>query len=288
MIDLVVISSGDFQRLKACLSSLGACMKRTAGARLIVVIDTVDDTCFELARSLTDAARTVIAQGPLKGRAAARNFGAALGTGSRLAFLDGDMLVPADWLANHACGHGDRPAIRRGMIRELVAAAIAKCFCDGARGFPPLDGARLARSGFHPSGYRLARSLLEAAVEERFEMDDPALPCWLAGAGANYSITREDWKRLGGQAEAFGRRWGCEDLEFSYRATLHGLEIEFLPQACAFHLSHRQPDRWRNHEQSLALFAELAGDPSILELGRLLGPAGSLQAYLDLVRGATG
>ncbi|MDP5278675.1 glycosyltransferase [Sphingomonas sp. DG1-23] len=279
MIDVVVITSGDLARLQVCFAALVSNSVQSPEMQMIIVVDTHDDHCIRYARHMPGAVRARIVQGPMKGRSAARNFGASQGTASWIAFLDGDMLVERDWLIR-LCGDPDvRPALRRGKIVELIATPTVATLCRGGRGFPALDPGRLAREGFDPSGYRTMRSLLETAVECRELSGDEDMPAWLASSGANFAIPRAVWSQLGGQDEQFGRRWGCEDLEFSHRCLRAGVAIDYVRAAPAYHLSHPQPSRWSDHRASLALFAELSGDPDVLLLERLLGPNGSIAAY---------
>jgi glycosyltransferase involved in cell wall biosynthesis len=287
MIDVVVITSGDLARLQACLASVVSNHVKLPELQIIVVVDTLDDNCIILAETITGPARARVVRGPMRGRSAARNFGASQGEASWIAFLDGDMLVANDWLAR-LCGQpGDAHALRRGKIVELIAAPTVPSFEGGGSGFPPLDLSKLARDGFDPIGYRTMRSVLETAIEQRELSGDTEIPAWLASAGANFAISRADWTKLSGQQEQFGRRWGCEDLEFSHRCQDAGLAIEYVSAAPGFHLSHPQPRRWSDHRVSLALFAELTNDADVLLLENLLGPNGSVAAYKAALRGMT-
>jgi GT2 family glycosyltransferase len=279
MIDVVVISSGPADRLEASLLSIAAAAAQVDGTRLIAVLDNSEPSLWAAARSCANLARVELVAGPMGGRAAARNTGAAHARQEWLVFLDGDMLASPDLVARYAAARAPR-AILRGAIRELIATPTVRRLTDSAPGFPGIEQSRLLAEGFDPEGFRTLRSVLEVAVERRHLEGCLDLPRWLASAGANFAVSRADWNNLSGQEERFGTRWGCEDLEFSFRAQQSGFNIVYRPDAKAYHLSHVQPDRWANHARSLRLFASLADDLAVAALHLLLGERGSPDAYL--------
>lgn len=91
-------------------------------------------------------------------------------------------------------------------------------------------------------------------------------------------VRRSTWADLGGQDERFGRDWGCEDLEFAYRAAKVG-PIAFAADAVGYHLAHVQPGRWGAHARTHELFLDLHPGPAVAALPCLLAPDGSLQRY---------
>lgn len=274
----VVITRRRPDRLRLTLT---ACQAHDPPLDEIVVVD--DDGTLDrgdLPAHPAGRVPLVLVAGGGRGRAAARNAGARRARGEWLLFLDDDVLTGPSFVAAHRAALQRRPGLCRGRIRELIAAALVKDWSAGAPGFPPLDEPRL-RGGFDPRGYRQMASPLERAVEARFLAGRTALPAWLAAGGANFSIPRREWERLGGQDERFGLDWGCEDLEFSLRAVRAGVPVAYVPEAPGFHLSHARPDRWRQHAKSLALFARLHPAVEVAALDRLLGPAGSIDAYVE-------
>lgn len=277
----VIITHGRIERLR--LTVAGCCAQEPPLDELIIVDDAGAIDTRTVAIPSRDGLPVRWIRGNDRGRAAARNAGAREAIGDLLLFLDDDVLTLPAFAASHRAAQANRPGICRGRIRELIAAAIVSDFGVGAPGFPPLDERTLREGRFQPERYRQVTSLLERAVEDRFVGDQRELPTWLAASGANFSITRRDWLLLGGQDERFGTIWGCEDLEFSLRATRAGTPLSFVPEAAAYHLSHTQPERWIQHERSLQLFAQLHPLPEVLELERLLGPGGSSSAYLAAV-----
>jgi GT2 family glycosyltransferase len=274
----IIITHGRIDRLR--LAVAGCVAQAPPLEELIIVDDAGALDVPELAASDRVAPRWV--RGERRGRAAARNAGARLAAGDVLLFLDDDVVIGSGFAAAHRAAQVHRPGICRGRIRELIAAAVVRDFGVGAPGFPPLDADAVLAGRFEPAHYRQLTSVLERAVEDRF-LSQAELPAWLAGCGANFSIAKRDWLRLGGQDEQFGTRWGCEDLELSLRAVCAGVSLSFVPEAVAYHLSHVQSDRWVEHAHSLALFARLHPIPEVVALGALLGPHGSTRAYLDAI-----
>jgi GT2 family glycosyltransferase len=246
---------------------------------LIVVFDDPNATALPDLGVHGSALRRRIIRGRGMGRAAARNDGAQAAQGDVLLFLDGDMLTPSSLVASHRQALAEGHGFVRGRVRELLGAAICTDPAIGGPGFPAVRPPDLEKNGFSPNGYRIASNQLEQAIDAHFVEGDAAIPSWIASAGANFSVVHEVWDRLGGQNEQFGTRWGCEDLEFSYRAASRIGEIAFAPAAIGYHLSHPQPARWSDHKTSLDFFLGLHPDPAVQALEHLLASDGTLQRY---------
>jgi GT2 family glycosyltransferase len=274
----IIITRDRIARLRL---TVAACLAQEPPLDELVVVHDGEGDAPELETDGRVPLRRIATGGA--GRAAARNAGARAARGDCLLFLDGDVLVQPSFAAAHRAAQRRRPGLVRGRIRELMAAALVNDFAAGAPGFPPLSAQTLLEGRFQPERYRQARSVLERAIEERFLGGRLELPAWLAGSGANFSIAREAWVRLGGQDERFGTTWGCEDLELSWRAVHSDLPLSYASDAVAYHLSHAQPHRWTQHARNLELFTRLHPAPEVLALGHLLGPTGSIDAYLAAI-----
>jgi GT2 family glycosyltransferase len=276
----IVISRDWSERLDMCIVSLAS--NAALIDDVVLVIGSGDPCGGDALGRQAGPLRLRILHSDAGCRSTARNIGARAATGERLLFLDGDMLVGRDFVGNHLARMQRGEGVSRGRIRELLGAANRASLAQAGPGFPALDSTALARDGFEPAGYRVATSALETAVEDRF-VRGADLPEWLAAAGANVVIERDVWDRTGGWNPAFGVRWGCEDLEFSYRlAAAHGLN--FTPEATAYHLSHVQPDRWAHHEAAVRQFSAIHPDAAVAALGSLLGPGGSVAHYQAKLR----
>ena len=223
-------------------------------------------------------------EGEQAGRSSARNIGAESSEGGLIIFIDDDILTDHHFIDQHIQAHQKEAQLVHGSIRELVGAALTKDIHKGGAGFPPLQTEELIRSGFSPQDYRCMSSVLEQTVEKLFFEEEENLAPWLASAGANLSIRKTTWSKLNGFDTGFGRTWGCEDLEFGYRAHQSGINITYQPNAKAYHLSHPQPDRWQNHSINLDYFISLYQDPIIGKLEHLFKQNSKVDSFLDQLR----
>ncbi|MBR0865886.1 glycosyltransferase family 2 protein [Bradyrhizobium diazoefficiens] len=281
-ISFVIISREAKQRLALCIAAVGA--HQPAADEVVIVLD--DPTTPEppIASSATLVSEYRIVRGRGQGRAAARNDGARAAHGDALLFLDGDMLTASDLIAQYVKAFATSRGFVRGRVRELLGAASCSDLAVGGPGFPAAKISELRAVGFSKVGYRTSSNLLEQAVEARFIDGDESIPAWIASAGANFMIARDIWIMLGGQNECFGRQWGCEDLEFSYRASEQLGTMTYAEDAVGYHLSHSQPDRWVDHKATLDLFVKLHSDRSVRALSYLLASNGSLDRYRAALR----
>lgn len=283
MLSLIICADSRRERV---LLTLAACSShRMPQADELIVVDeaapgVIDGVLHELAM---DPAPKVCT-GPRRGRAAARNAGAAFARGELLVFLDCDVITLPSHLLWHVQAQAQRPSLVHGRVRELIAAAFTPDLSTGGRGFPALSVMHLCREGFDARGYRVSVSALERAVESRFLDGDSRIPQWLAGAGANFSIPRSLWEAMGGQAEVFGIDWGCEDLELSLRLCSSGQPPQLCAEAVGFHLTHGSEGRWEQHHRSLERFHALHPGVDLRPLSLLLGPYGSFDAYRKSLR----
>ncbi|MEV1156014.1 glycosyltransferase [Micromonospora chokoriensis] len=277
MLSVVIPTRDKRASLRATLRGLAA--QRCPVDYEVVVVDDgcVDGTQELLATAagwFAGALRTV--GGPSRGRAAARNAGAAAARGERLLFLDDDLLTgPGHLAAHHRPGvadvfaHGplrEFPGARRWLGEQEAATDVEL----EARITAVLSG----RAG------RLLSNTLESLINAMAAGVIPPVASWAACVGANTSVPRDVFERAGGFDEEFGRGWGCEDLELGVRLTAAGLRPVVLADAAGVHLTHARPDRWTQHDVNLARFVRLHPLPSVRYLDRLLGEAGSVRAYV--------
>jgi GT2 family glycosyltransferase len=276
-VSLIVITRDVGFRLAACLAAVNA--HAPPADELILVLDAPDHVGLPQYTFGWKQPLPRLVRGRAMGRAAARNDGARVASCDGLVFLDGDMLTAPDFLAGHREALKASGGFVRGRVRELLGAAICADLEAGGHDFPALSLCDLADRGFSAEPYRTAANTLEQAVEARFINGDQNIPQWLASAGANFTVRRDIWFDLGGQDERFGLHWGCEDLEFSYRICKRLGAVVFAADAAGYHLSHRQPNRWLEHERTLAIFHALHPDRAVGALRHLLSNGGSLQRY---------
>jgi hypothetical protein len=84
--------------------------------------------------------------------------------------------------------------------------------------------------------------------------------------------------------EGFGTLWGCEDLEFGFRAVAAGADAAVVAGARGWHLTHPKPDAVE-HDATLRRFVSLHPVPEVKALALLLRPGASAESYVELVRG---
>ena len=228
-----------------------------------------------------DSARVVEVGGV--GRAGARNAGARAASGELLVFIDDDILAEGDFVERHLQAQSVQPGLVRGRLRELVGFLGEDDPAKPGGAIPAIDALALREGRWQPpEGLRRVANTLSQAIEH----PDAAVWPWLA-AGANLSIPRRCWERIGGFDVQYGTRWGMEDIDFAFRLWRAGVPIGFASAAQGFHLSHAESGRWDGHEHNLERFRRLAACPEADALDCLLSARGSVAAYrsrIDQIR----
>lgn len=204
-----------------------------------------------------------------RGAAAARNAGAANTQADVLLFIDADIILSSRCLEEHLTAHRVHP-------RSLVAGRV-----DPSPEMPITDTASWIE---HKLGDpRTAHLRKRTEVPDCLEI--PYHDAW----SNNLSVERSDFEQIGGFDEGFYPGAGYEDVEFSFRATQHGLTVLYRPAAWGFHDHPRTLDdhlqrslhyiRWGNY--LLAKHPELRGRvPSLCALE----PINWKQDSLPLIR----
>lgn len=281
-VSVVVPTHNKADRLRLTLRALA---RTVPDAPFEVVV--VDDLCTDttgavLAEAAAAGLPLRVVSGPRRGRAAARNAGAAAARGRLLVFLDDDILVDESFVRAHVDAHrgvGGRPiggaapgrwALVHGPLREL----------PGAGRLVAAAPAHPHRSAMAGEFGRTVTNALERLVLAMADGTAPAVAPWLACVGANVSLPAERWAATGGFDETFGTVWGCEDLEYGYRSHAAGAAIMIAPGAAGIHLTHARPGRWAEHAVNLDRFVTLHPDPAVRALGSLLAANGTPAGYL--------
>ncbi|MFB7476439.1 glycosyltransferase family 2 protein [Kitasatospora sp. NPDC056184] len=292
---VVIPTRGDHERLRVTLACLAA--QTGAPGHRVVVVDDNDPAgpgAEGLAGLLGEARDWLplrVVPGPGRGRAAARNAGAAAAEGvDWLVFLDADVIVGPGFLAAYAEAVAP-DCFLHGRMRELPTSVRLLGEVADA---PPETVRELAAGLGDPAAppdrnprRRTVANALERAVEAMADGTVPDIAPWLGLIGANSAVPWALWRESGGFDEEFGRVWGCEDLELGLRLHDLGARRRLVPGAFGVHLSHARPDRWEQHDRNLARFAELHPRPSVRALTALLGPEGSPERYAEAVLAVT-
>lgn len=185
----------------------------------VVIVDDGSEPPLERPRSTRLDLKVVRQERRGFGLSRARNNGVGAAAHDILLFLDGDTMVEASWIADHARWHH----------------AVSDAITVGARVFVSADDIGAASVRRRPGS-------LEELLSEQ-----PADAPWVEGyvfsadardgdlfrgiIGGNFGIGRDFYRSVGGFDESF-TQYGMEDTEFAYRAyTLGGL---FVPSVDSF------------------------------------------------------
>jgi GT2 family glycosyltransferase len=163
------------------------------------------------------------------GLARARNLGATTAEGSRLIFLDADMVPERDLVSAHV--HELQPADYVISIGDRLH--VRSDIIDPAR----LDG-HLAAGGTLGVLYRKQAATGPAWRKDYLRRSDDLRTDHAEGyrlaSGGNLGVHKDFYLDVGGNDGTF-RQWGGEDLEFAYRATQCGALFRFNANALAWH-----------------------------------------------------
>ena len=138
-----------------------------------------------------------------KGAAHARNRGALAATAEMLLFCDADDYVSPNWVK--------RMSDTLAEDGVVVAGPVLWITDETPVGYIPVDGRNLSNC-------------------DEYVPYMGFLPCILAGS---LGIRRSDFLAIGGFDNSYGA--GCEDVDFSWRAQLHGLEVRVARESILYY-----------------------------------------------------
>ena len=203
-ISVIIPTHNSRELLVPTLQALFAQELRADRYEIIVLDDGSTDRSGEAVRDLASPVRLTYEWRENQGRGAARNAGARLARGPVLLFLDADVRPEAGFLAGHLRHH---LAHRRtgGQGRTLQAPeSLTTTFMRATNLLPDLTVRR--RQGLSP----------------------------LHVVTRNFSVAAEAFWDAGGFDEAFVG-YGWEDIELALRLRQAGVELEYEPEALAYH-----------------------------------------------------
>jgi GT2 family glycosyltransferase len=126
-------------------------------------------------------------------------------------FIDADIMCPSGFIKAHVNAHK----------RNMKSARTSKLLILGGRENVDLEEGRVHKD------YRLSG---EWARGDR--------KIWEFMGGSNFSIMREDLRKVGEFDRNYDGAWGYEDTDLAYRALEEGVKIEFLPDILVYHMHH--------------------------------------------------
>jgi len=206
---VVIPTRAGARRLPVLLTALAA---QSVRAEVVVVVDGDVDGSADVVTGWADRLDLrVVVLPENRGRSAALNAGFEAATGEVLLRCDDDLDPGPEHVARHLSHHDDRadtdpPAGVVGLCRNV---------------FP--DTAYAAAYG-RPRDAAFARTAYGMVPDQRWRL-------W----GANVSVTRATWEKVGRYDEAF-RAYGWEDVDWGYRLHRLGAEVVLDPALEARHL----------------------------------------------------
>jgi glycosyltransferase involved in cell wall biosynthesis len=168
------------------------------------------------------------------GRAAARNHGVAAAHGRVVVFLDSDSFADPDLLARHYEFHrtADTPQVLIGKRWEIDWPVLDRILRAGAMDLATLPAESADMRFPEPTPPERIAELMQTP--------------WLFAYTNNVSVPRDVVVSAGMFDEAFGTRWGFEDLELFYRVYLElgrrSAAFRYDDLTICYHLPHYRPN----------------------------------------------
>lgn len=196
------------------------------------------------------------------GRSYARNRGVQFARSNLLIFVDDDVLIDKTFIEEHIKSHKHKNIIVHGKIYEMPSL---KAFsnpsepvsADGKR-HKNLEKYLLQKKdimyNFSLIAKRARLSKFEKDILELCGNNDFVDYRWISSIGANTSMQKETYEKVGGFDESLGKTWGCEDLEFGYRGALSNVEFLTNEEACVYHMTHFRENSQKNHQKAMYYF----------------------------------
>lgn len=192
-VSIVVPSRGGAHRLPVLLDSLTR--QSETDFEVVVVVDGDVDGTDGVLRARTDLPIRSVVLPENRGRSAALNTGFAAAAGEILVRCDDDLELPASYVADQLALHASGDLGVVGLCRNIYpVTAYAEVY-----GVPADIASRQAAYA---------------------TTDDLTWRHW----GANVSVSRSDYERVGGYDEGY-TRYGWEDVDWGYRLHLLGRPI---------------------------------------------------------------
>ena len=215
------------EKLRNCLLALSGQTQSASDFEVIVIVDGSSDGTLKMLAGLETPFSLRVVQQPNSGQPAALNRGAAESQGRISIFLDDDITVVSQFVAEHLCLHqaADR-VVGIGQL-TLTLPSGADWF---ARGF--------AR------GWQAHYEKLNQGNRQ---------PDWADCYGGNMSVSRAAFLAAGGNVTDLRRGY---DVELAYRLKQYGCSFQYLPEALGNQLESKG-------FRQLSADSESAGEASV-------------------------
>ena len=228
---IIIPTYNRLEKLRTCLQALCRQTYPTADFEVVVIVDGSTDGTLEMLTSLETPFSLQVIQQPNQGQPFALNRGLAVSTGRVSIFLDDDIVVAPQFVAQHLLLHQPREqVVGIGQI-TLTLSSEADWFAQG-----------FAR------GWRDHYEELNRGARQ---------PDWDDCYGGNMSVPRAAILAVGGNVTDLRRGY---DVELAFRLQQYGCSFLYSREALG--------DQYENKRfQELSADAELAGEASV-ELAR--------------------
>lgn len=260
---IIIRSLNEADRLRLALTAL---VQQTEISQVVVVDDgSTDHTRAVVAEFEARLPLKAIHHERPKGRSPASNAGAAVADGDILVFLDGDVLLAPQAVAEHLAIHRrESGAMVRGAQYHLRGTRFLQDPSTGSA-MPGAEDkiatttpAELERMKVTPtqvcddfesiarranaSIYPGAGPAQLYALEVDALVNHPDCPVlWAAASGHNFSVPRAAFEAVGGFVLDIDQN---EHREIALRLATAGLAMRFADKAASYHLTHRSG--WRD------------------------------------------
>lgn len=278
MISIIIPTYNKCSRLKYTLKHLFTCSKQHKFEIIIINDGSTDDTKKVLTKMVKLCPKNItvkIINTINKGRSSARNLGVKKASNEIILFLDDDIIINEKVLSMHIKLHQTHN--NRIVHGEIYHLPILKIFFDLEK-IPKYNCyllnqyKKIVFRFCDPIDYEIFK-FEKYAKKNKFEklVENEVLNNgkykWIGFVGANTSMKKEMFFASGGLDEKFGKKWGCEDLEFGYRLnSFYNIEFIYNTYAKSYHLDHYEPNRKVEHEINMNYFQSKYGDENINEL----------------------
>ncbi|MCA1028626.1 glycosyltransferase [Cytobacillus kochii] len=210
-----------------------------------------------------------------RGRSGARNLGVSHSRGDLIIFTDDDVILEERFILDHFILHKDREnLLLHGSIFELP---YLKFICEPKynKNSKKINNKVLLEKLIDTQDIIGSKiKIKEQARKSKFEKDiiqffnyseiDNSFK-WVCCIGANFSIAKDLFLEIGGFDEQMGIKWGCEDLEFGYRANKKGVLFKNSREnECVnYHMSHFRENVENDHKIAFSYFYRKHNDEKI-------------------------
>ena len=224
---VIIPTYNRFELLRNCLLALSDQTQSARDFEVIVVVDGSTDSTLEMLASLETPFPLRVVQQPNAGQPTALNRGAAESQGRIAIFLDDDIIVGPQFVAEHLRLHQtDDRVVGVGQLTLTLPS----------------------------SAHWFARGFAQSWSKHYTELNKVTCPPdWDDCYGGNMSVSRAAFIAVGGNVTDLKRAY---DVELAYRLKQYGCSFTYLPEALG-----NQYERKGFHELSRDF--ELSGEASV-------------------------